>query len=146
MIRILFFILFCITLSVACKHDTNKSNTENNTSNYVQQSDDKELNQTLDLLEGTWRSLTDIGVYIDISKNSYVEYRKDGNYGKTHYFEIADRCKNDTNRAKKSIRVPNRYMSFQDMDKCFYITKLTPKELHLNNIGRGLIIKFKRSN
>lgn len=142
--------LFLITITcllLSCKTDT--STTTNSTEVVKTSKASSPISQkerNLFLLQGKWRSLDDAGVYIEFEGNTRTEYTENTKEKIIHYFDISDQCNNDTKGNTNTINVPDKYISFNDIDMCYYIIKITPKELELSYVGRGNTLKYKKVN
>lgn len=147
--KYLILILFTITLAASCKNDqsTDSASTDDTPSrSNAMTSKDPRVQNTMQLLQGTWNSRDDKHTSIIIKDNTRQETRNGKNLGKMRYFELADQCNNDTAKGHKVVKVEARFISMLDIDMCYYIKKINKKELILSYVGRDGDLRYKKSN
>lgn len=132
-------ILFTLIIA-SCKtgnHNINEAKSPN--SNEIS---DRSRSIDIQKLQGKWRSLDDPRSTRSIQGNKVFDYYEGFEQVMEMTFEIGDNCLNASNNA--SLDVSQSYMTFNEVDQCFYIIKLDDRDMELSLVGRGNTLRFRR--
>ena len=138
-----YIILTALTAFIAfsCKSDNPIANLEEIPSTTKTAKDPLVIN-TMKQLQGTWNSRDDKNTAITFKDNTRQESRDGKALGKMRYFEISDQCNNDAATSVKKVRVKAKFISMLYIDMCYYIKKITKKELILSYVGRHKDLRY----
>lgn len=145
--KYLFIALILLSVFISCKSEQASKNDDISKTDAIEAVSYKDplVLNTLNLLQGTWNSVTEKNVSVTFENNTRTETKEGLNQSKTRYFEIADRCTSAVTKDKKIISAKAKYISMQDIDMCFFIRKISKNELILSQVGRNNVLKYKKA-
>ncbi len=132
-------------IAISCKSDNDPLNSETTQASRSTSQDPLVIN-TMKLLQGTWNSRDEKNVSITFKDNTRVEKRDGNTLGKMRYFQIADQCNNATVKNEKIVRVRSRFISMLDIDMCYFIKRISKKELVLTYMGRKGDLRYVKEH